>query len=100
MSIHRFGEFELERALWLKLGETLRFAGERDAARTSFAQAASAARNCARPDLLADAALGFGGQMEWAMPSVAIVGRMTSRSRPSRSPARPGRATRCSGPWQ
>jgi DNA-binding winged helix-turn-helix (wHTH) protein len=52
----------------LRLGEARSRAGERDDARRAFQTAADAARRLGRADLLAHAALGFGGRAEFGAP--------------------------------
>jgi DNA-binding winged helix-turn-helix (wHTH) protein/tetratricopeptide (TPR) repeat protein len=52
----------------LKLGEAESRAGERESARGTFQRAADGARALGRPDLLARAALGFGGRAEFGVP--------------------------------
>lgn len=53
--------------LLLGLGEARLHARERDAARATFRRAAQVARTLSRPDLLARAALGFGGRAEFGV---------------------------------
>ena len=60
-------------ALLLGLGEARMRAGERDAARGTFRDAAAVARAFGRPDLLARAALGFGGRAEFGVGPDAEV---------------------------
>ncbi len=55
--------------LLLALGEMRAAAGERDPAREVFFRAAAIARQLARPDLLARAALGYRGPSEMGSPS-------------------------------
>jgi hypothetical protein len=52
----------------LKLGEAESRAGERESARRTFQRAADGARALGRADLLARAALGFGGRAEFGVP--------------------------------
>ena len=52
--------------LLLSLGDALARAGEQDAAREVFLRAAGAARSAGEPDMLARAALGYGGRFVWA----------------------------------
>ena len=55
------GELSLRGELLLSLGDAQRRAGESDAARETFAHAAALARRLRSADMLARAALGFGG---------------------------------------
>ncbi len=55
-------------ALLLARGDAESRAGERGRARETFQLAAAAARPLGRPDLLARAALGFGGRSEFGLP--------------------------------
>ncbi len=54
--------------LLLALGDAHARAGDRKRARATFREAAAAARPLARPDLVARAALGFGGRSEYGLP--------------------------------
>ncbi|HEY2387509.1 MAG TPA: hypothetical protein VGK30_11145, partial [Candidatus Binatia bacterium] len=59
--------------LLLGLGEARMGAREREAARATFRGAAAVARTLGRPDLLAQAALGFGGRAEFGVQQDAEV---------------------------
>ncbi len=63
------GDDERRIDLMLALGEVRSAAGEREAAREVFADAAALARRLGRPDLLARAALGYRGPAEMGTPS-------------------------------
>ena len=54
--------------LLLALGDAHARAGDRKRARATFRDAAAAARPLVRPDLVARAALGFGGRSEYGLP--------------------------------
>ncbi len=56
--------------LRLALGRALRLAGEREASRVVALTAAGGARECSRPDLLADAAVVIGGDRGWSEAGV------------------------------
>jgi tetratricopeptide (TPR) repeat protein len=52
----------------LALGDAQSRAGERERSRATFQRAADAARTLGRADLLARAAIGFGGRLEFGLP--------------------------------
>jgi len=72
---------ERRAALLLALGDAQARAGERDRARATFLRAAEAARALGRPDVLARAALGFGGRLEFGLPRDDVLVELLDEAR-------------------
>lgn len=75
--------------LLLALGDAQSRASERDRARSTFLRAAEGARGIARADLLARAALGFGGRLEFGLPRDDVLVGLLDEARAALGDAHP-----------
>lgn len=80
---------ERRASLLLALGDAQARAGERDRARATFLRAAEASRGLGRPDLLARAALGFGGRLEFGLPRDDVLVALVDEARAALGEAHP-----------